>query len=220
MIIIGLADVHGKTAFIEKMDNILASADIILLVGDITNFGKQADIENVIKSLEHHTGKLFAVAGNCDYKEVDFYLNEKNINLHGSCKEYNGIGFIGLGGSLITPFQTPNELTENEIEISLNQGYSKIPGDMPMVLVSHQPPAKTECDRIAFGDHVGSLAVRDFIVQHQPKICFTGHIHESIGLDTIGKTHIINPGMLSRGGYAYAEINDEVEIIEIRKIPY
>jgi len=65
---------------------------------------------------------------------------------------------------------------------------------------------------------VGSVAVRLFIEKYQPKICFTGHIHESVGVDKIGDTHIINPGMLNRGCFAYAEIGENVDTLEIRRI--
>jgi len=37
-----------------------------------------------------------------------------------------------------------------------------------------------------------------------------------VGTDTIGKTKLVNPGPLRNGGYAYAEIGDEVEVLEIR----
>ncbi len=54
--------------------------------------------------------------------------------------------------------------------------------------------------------HVGSRAVRAFIEAVQPLVCFTGHIHGGVGIDTIGVTRIVNPEPLSSGGYAYAEI--------------
>jgi hypothetical protein len=218
MIVIGLADVHGNIASIKRMNDILEIADIILLVGDITNFGRQAEIKQVFTSVIHNMQKIRAVSGNCDYPEVDEWLSAQNVNLHGKGEKCNGIGFVGLGGSLITPFQTPNELTEDEIEHCLTKGYSQIPSNIPTILVSHQPPFKTKCDRISSGDHVGSFAVRRFIEKHQPRICFTGHIHESIGMDQIGDTYIINPGKLNKGHYAYAEINEIVEKIEIRSI--
>jgi hypothetical protein len=218
MIVIGLADVHGNTALIKKMKDILEAADITLLVGDITNFGRQAEIKHVLTHVIPNTRKIFAVSGNCDYKDVDAWLSEQNVNLHGKGQVCNGIGFVGLGGSLITPFQTPNEFTEDAIERYLAHGYSQIPSNIPMILVSHQPPHKTKCDRISSGDHVGSISVREFIEKHQPKICFTGHIHESIGVDRIGDTYIINPGMLNKGCYAYVKINETVETVEIRNI--
>lgn len=218
MIVVGLSDIHGNFSIIEKMRDILAKADVTLLVGDITNFGREVETRQVLNSVMHSARKVFAVSGNCDYQEVDSFLNAQNVNLHGKGDVCNGIGFVGLGGSLITPFQTPNEFTEDEIEHYLAHGHSQIPSDIPMILVSHQPPVKTKCDRIASGDHVGSSAVRNFIENHQPIICFTGHIHESVGVDKIDDTHIINPGMLNKGCYAYAEFNENVETIEIRKI--
>jgi Icc-related predicted phosphoesterase len=219
MIIIGLSDIHGDLSIIKKMESLLAKADVTLLVGDITNFGRESEIKQVLTSVIHSTQNIFAVSGNCDYPEVDAFLSEQNINLHGKGEVWNAIGFVGLGGSLVTPFQTPNELTEDEIEHYLANGYSQIPSNIPMILVSHQPPLKTKCDRISTGDHVGSNSVRNFIEKHQPLICFTGHIHESIGVDKIGDTYIINPGMLNKECYAYAEINEKVETIEIRGIP-
>jgi len=89
--------------------------------------------------------------------------------------------------------------------------------DTPLVLMSHQPPINTQCDRIATGAHVGSHAVRRFIEIRQPLVCFTGHIHESVALDNIGDTRIVNPGMLANGQYAYAEIGQGKATVEIRR---
>lgn len=216
MIIIGLTDVHGSVTSIERMNDIIDKADVVLFVGDITNFGREKETESVVSPVMERTNMVLAVSGNCDYQEVDNYLDTRGINLHGKGETVDGIGFVGLGGSLITPFNTPNELTENEIEHFLSQGHDQIPANTPMILVSHQPPFKTNCDRLSSGDHVGSEMVRRFIEKHNPLICFTGHIHESTGMDQIGDTHIINPGLLSNGQYAYAKIGKGVEEIEIR----
>ena len=42
--------------------------------------------------------------------------------------------------------------------------------------------------------HVGSVAVRNAIEQHQPLLGIHGHIHESRGFVKIGRTICINPG--------------------------
>lgn len=217
MIVVGLADIHGNSAIIEDMGSILAKADVALLVGDITNFGREAETCRVLNPVIQRTRKVFAVSGNCDYQEVDSHLDTQKVNLHGRGEIHNGFGFVGLGGSLITPFQTPNELTEDEIEHYLDQGVSRILSGIPLVLVSHQPPVKTKCDRISSGDHVGSIAVRRFIENHQPVVCFTGHIHESVGIDKIGDTYILNPGMLTHRQYAYTKIGEKGETFEVRR---
>jgi len=221
MIIIGLTDVHGDFSAIKRMKEVVAGADVVLLVGDITTFGREPETAQVMTPVLQLAKKTLAVSGNCDYPEVDAYLDRQGVNLHGRGEIIDGIGFVGLGGSLITPFHTPNEYSENEIEQYLNQGAVALSakGNPPMVLVSHQPPIRTRCDRLAAGAHVGSLAVRRFIEARQPMVCFTGHIHESKAVDTIGPTHIINPGMLTHGYYAYAEIGAKgVETLEIRSI--
>jgi hypothetical protein len=61
--------------------------------------------------------------------------------------------------------------------------------------------------------------VRTYIETRQPLICFTGHIHEAKGIDRIGRTQIINPGPLWKGGYAYAEVEGgQIKTLEIRQL--
>ena len=218
MNILGLTDIHGHLKALQDMDGMIQAADLILLVGDITNFGRQAEIESILTALEPHGKKILAVSGNCDYPEVDVCLTDRNINLHSASVIVDGIGFLGLGGSLITPFGTPNEMSEDEIESCLDRAYARLESDMPFVLVSHQPPHDTRCDRLASGMHVGSRSVRNFIEKRRPLACFTGHIHESVGTDWIGATPIINPGPLGRGFYAFAEISRQSANLDIRPI--
>jgi Icc-related predicted phosphoesterase len=49
----------------------------------------------------------------------------------------------------------------------------------------------------------------------QPVLCLTGHIHEGRGMDSIGRNRVVNPGVLSRGGYVYARVGRRVEEREI-----
>ena len=75
-----------------------------------------------------------------------------------------------------------------------------------MIMIMHQPPKDTACDTITSGAHVGSPALRQVIEELQPLAVVTGHIHESFGKDTIGKTLVINPGSLAEGRYAVLEV--------------
>lgn len=218
MKIIGLTDIHGDTGAIRKMTDIIPEADVLLLVGDITNFGRRQETESVLSAIGSYKGKTLAVSGNCDYPEVDSCLSDRDINLHGNGVIVDDIGFIGLGGSLITPFGTPNEMSEEAIEACLNEAYVRLEPDRPFVLVTHQPPHATKCDRLSSGLQVGSHAVRKFIESRRPLVCFTGHIHESVGTDRIGDTPIINAGPLGRGFYAYAEIKPQGVIMEVRPV--
>ncbi len=66
-------------------------------------------------------------------------------------------------------------------------------------MVSHQPPYDTINDQVSPGVHVGSNSIRKFIEEHQPLVCFSGHIHEGTGIDHIGNTAIVNPGSGRQG---------------------
>jgi Icc-related predicted phosphoesterase len=73
-------------------------------------------------------------------------------------------------------------------------------------------------DIVHGGRHVGSHAVRAFIEKYQPLACITGHIHEGIGIDKIGRTQIINPGPFRNGYYFTFSLHDEVRDIELKQI--
>jgi len=106
-----------------------------------------------------------------------------------------------VGASNPTPFNTPNELGEDEIAAFIIKGYLEVKDAGLKILISHAPPANTKVDKVASGQHAGSKAVREFIERYHPNLCITGHIHEAKGEDRIGETPIVNPGMLKNGGY-------------------
>jgi hypothetical protein len=65
---------------------------------------------------------------------------------------------------------------------------------------------------------VGSRAVRRFIEQYQPLLCLTGHIHEAAGMDRIGRTVIVNPGPIARGGFVRAEITGRQAAVTLERV--
>ncbi len=221
MIIIGLTDIHGDIAFIDQISDQLAGADLVLIAGDLTHFGRKPAARRVTDAIRKHTDRLLAVPGNCDYFEVARYLSEENISLDQRCLSLNDVDVIGIGGSLPCPGKTPNEADEAEFEMNLSLLASGLKAKRPLIFVTHQPPLNTRCDRLNTGIHVGSSAVRRFIETHAPVLCLTGHIHESSSMDTIGDTRIVNPGPLGMGSYAYAELSDDgryLKTLEIRRI--
>lgn len=200
MRIIAFGDIHMSPGNIRNIPDI-KKADLIAMTGGLTNYGGKKDAKIMLDHLLSLNTQLIALPGNLDEPEVDKYLTDINLNLHGRGKIINGVGIMGLGGSNITPFNTPGEYSEEELARLLNIGYEPIKGAEKTILVSHAPPINTETDRISAGAHVGSVAVRDFIEKVQPDLCLTGHIHEARAEDTIGKTHILNPGMIKDGGW-------------------
>jgi len=211
MKIIAFGDIHEHLGNIKKIKEI-SEASSVIITGDLTNRGGIEQAKKIIDFLKQYNPNIYAQAGNFDRKEVEDYLIEQEISLHGHAFILEDIGIFGVGGSNITPLNTPNEYEENEIASFILQGYQKIK-DIPFKLfVSHAPPFNTKVDVLQSGLHVGSTAVREFIEKYQPDVCVTGHIHEAKGEDYIGRTLIINPGMLKNQGYG--EISKERGVLK------
>jgi len=128
-------------------------------------------------------------------------LTEKGINLHRNGFIRDDVGIFGVGGSNPTPFNTPTEFSEVEIETFLHEGIDKVKDTKFKIMVPHMPPKDTKIDIISTGAHVGSQSVRDFILKHKPDISLSGHIHEARGRDKIENTIVFNAGMFREGGY-------------------
>ena len=219
MIIVALPDIHGEVSRVGEISAELAEADVVLLVGDITHFGGEREAHQVVDSIRSVNPRILAVSGNCDYPDVEDYLIKEGLSIHRRSVVLDGVGFVGVGGSLTCPGRTPNEASEDDFEQYLTEAVSELPPNVPLILVAHQPPFETVNDMTNIGKHVGSRSLRGFIERYQPLICFTGHIHEGIGVDAIGETKIVNPGPFRNGQYAYARISDHVEELDIRSIP-
>ncbi|MEM0357218.1 MAG: phosphoesterase [Candidatus Bathyarchaeia archaeon] len=109
-----------------------------------------------------------------------------------------------------SPWKTPRELPEDELERFLTKKLNDVSVDMDHLICNfHAPPYNSGLDiapeldenlRPKTGSRglsmipVGSKAVRAFIEKHQPKLGLHGHIHESSGSRYIGKTLCVNPG--------------------------
>ena len=200
MRILAFSDIHEHTDYIKQVSDI-SNASCIIVAGDLTYVGGKKQAKKVIDCIREYNPNVYAVAGNFDRKEVEEYLIEQGISLHGNSKLFKGVAVFGVGGSNITPFHTPNEFDETEIESRIYSGYNNIINIPLKLLITHAPPFNTKADVIISGRHVGSKAIREFIEKHQPDVCVSGHIHEARSEDWIGRTHIINPGMLKNGGY-------------------
>jgi uncharacterized protein len=208
MKIVSFGDVHMATRNLQRMDAVMRDTDLIIVSGDLTNFGGIDDAGKVLNDVRGACGHVLALPGNLDTRAVIPFLEREGVALHGRGVVIDGVAIFGCGGSNITPFKTPTELTEDEIYETLMRGYGEVRGERPLLMVCHTPPFETRCDRIAGGRAVGSTAARRFIEEFKPDLCLSGHIHESAGLDTIGPTTIVNAGPFKDGGYIVVRTAD------------
>ncbi|ASJ12323.1 metallophosphoesterase [Thermococcus thioreducens] len=214
MRLVAVTDIHGNSKRVRQLAEILRGEefDALLVAGDLTHFSGADKAVEVLKPLLGLDIPVFAVHGNCDGRDVPELLSELGINAHSRRVEVGGAGIVGIGGSNITPFHTVWEMTEDDIRKILERNY--LQGD---VILSHVPPHRTVADRVHFGHHVGSRALRAFIEEKQPPLVVCGHIHEGRGVDRVGETVVVNPGPLFRGHYAVIEFDEnEKKVKDVR----
>ena len=212
MLIAYLVDIHGA----EKPLSLIIKAlkdmrpDIIIVGGDITDFAPLTTAERILRMIEDRVNSpVYFVPGNCDDPALLNWEGKNIYNLHSRKYEVGDVELAGLGGSNKTPFHTNIEWTEEEIRRILE----KIGVGERTVLVTHCPPHGTKLDKAMKIKHVGSKELRKYIEQRQPKLVLTGHIHESTGMDKIGKTTIVNPGPAKRKRYAIIELGEELKVM-------
>jgi len=204
MLILAFGDVHMRP---EKAKGIpeIRQADLVVVNGDLTLRGGRAEALSIVEAISELNGQVYAQIGNMDEGEVDGMFTEMGINLNGRGVLVGEVGLFGLGGSPPTPFDTPSEFTEQELEATLRRAYEGVKEARVKILFSHAPPVDTAVDRIRSGAHVGSSAVRRFLEEADCGLCVCGHIHEAAGTDRVGSALVLNPGMLAQGGYARIE---------------
>jgi putative phosphoesterase len=212
MKILAFTDIHGSY---ERVDQIIQSepgADGIIVGGDLTTYGLPEEGEKAIRVFQNNGMPVFAVAGNMDSPEFDKKHEAMGVSINAKGMMLGEVGLFGVSASPFTPMHTPYEIDEDEIARRAEMGWNDIVAARWKIFVPHAPPRDTTLDKITLGRHVGSTAVRAFIEQRQPDVVVCGHIHEARGIDTIGKTKIINCGTAGRGYYAVIEIGENVSV--------
>lgn len=208
MLVIAFGDVHMKPDRAQRIPDI-KEADFVVLTGDLTVWGWRTEARAVIEAVQGLNPNVYAQIGNMDRMQVDAMLTEKGINLHGQGVLKGELGIFGLGGSTPTPFGTPSEFSEEEMEKRVWQAFETVKEARFKVLFSHTPPIDTSLDIVRSGVHAGSHAVRSFLEKTDCNACICGHIHEAVGTVQVGSAIVINPGMLSKGGHVRIECGEQ-----------
>ncbi len=114
-----------------------------------------------------------------------------------------------VGWSNPTPWDSPRECSEGELENKLERTVAKLRNLETALFCFHVPPYDSVIDKAVKLDAqlrpvyeggrpvfipVGSVAVRKVIKKYQPLLGLHGHIHESPGIYKIGRTQCLNPG--------------------------
>ena len=203
--ILAFADIHADEEALDRL-RALASRntyDAVFCVGDFTNRGPVAYAQDLI---DLFTDGFYFVHGNMDSAPVVDFLRPQKGYVHGRRVPFGEWNLVGLGGSNPTPFSTPSELSESQIEHIL----STTGVDDHTILLSHPPPYGV-FDQVG-GMHVGSKAVRDCIDKHRPLMVLCGHIHEHEGQSVVGQSLVVKLGSAEARRAADITISDEIRV--------
>lgn len=218
MKIIALTDIHAAYTAAEEIIS-AESADVVIIGGDLTTMGTVKEAEEALRRFQKLCRKTFCVAGNMDLPAHDELFVRLGVSLNGRAVRVDDIAFFGVSAAPHSPLHTSYEISEEEIAAITESGWRSAGSARVKIFVPHAPPYGTKLDIIHTGIHVGSVSVRDFIEDCMPDVVICGHIHEARGIDSIGRTRIVNCGDGSHGHYAVIEIKEEIKITHRRRLP-
>jgi Icc-related predicted phosphoesterase len=151
-----------------------------------------------------------AMPGNDDESFTSDVLHEAEhlVNPEDRIVDVGPYQVLSLGYSNITPWHSPRELSEQQLEERLTVMSDRLDPDRPAIYNIHVPPHASTLDdapeirsdlTVVGGSGarmvpVGSPAVRAAIERDQPMLGLHGHIHESRGAARIGRSVCVNPG--------------------------
>ncbi len=155
--------------------------------------------------------QVWVMAGNDDPWEVDAVIDECPTVL--ACDDrvvdVHGHEMISCSYANRTPWNSPRELDEDALYARIKRLAEQLEAPERAIFNLHVPPYDSGLDTarkinpdltlvMKHGEPVeapvGSQAVRQVIEEYQPMLALHGHIHESRGAATIGRTLALNSG--------------------------
>ncbi len=157
--------------------------------------------------LEGKPFQMYMAPGNDDWFVIDDMIDNAKL-VHPCDKrvvEIDHHEMITSSASNPTPWDTPREMSEEDLEKHLRELCAKVKNQDTAIYNFHVPPYGYSLDLCPKLDenltmaadekiHAGSLGAKRVIEEYQPLLGLHGHIHESRGAQKAGRTLLINPG--------------------------
>jgi uncharacterized protein len=185
-------------------------------------------MERAAERLEPEGTPLFVTGGNDDYLSIERVLDEAPYvqNADGRIRELRpGLQMISTGYANQTPWHCPRDIDDADLAAKIEAMADELEDPAHAVFNLHVPPYGSGLDvcpkldtsvyppRPLSGQMApaGSEAVREAILRHAPMLSVHGHIHESSGVQRLGRTTVVNPGSEYAQGVLRTAIIDLVE---------
>jgi Icc-related predicted phosphoesterase len=182
----------------KMFEEISDQADVLLLCGDLTNFGKIREAEILAEDIGHCSIPVLGVLGNHDYEcgaheEVARILHEAGmIVLDEQAHEIDGVGFAGVKGFVggfgrgeLAPFGEPEikafvDIANNEAR-KLENGLRSLRTEKAVAVLHYSPIVDTLVgEPIEIFQYLGSQRLADAIDRFD-NISFVVHGHAHHG---------------------------------------
>lgn len=165
--------------------------------------------------------RCFVCPGNDDETAIDDVIRtaRRVVLAEGSVIDVDGCEMVSSGWSNPTPWNTPREEPEAALADRIEAMARRVKDPAHAIFNLHVPPHGSRLDDAPALDGelrpihagramrpVGSTAVRDALLRHQPMLSLHGHIHESRGVARLGRTLALNPGSAYEEGMLMSAI--------------
>lgn len=199
MRIAALADLHFTPALYEniknKLEMVRQDADLLVLAGDLTNFGKTSEMEPLLNALVRLRLPIVAVLGNHDYEsgqeaELMKMMTDEGIKLlDGTAYERDGVGFAGtkgfiggFGRGVLTAFGEPEikKIVQATIDetLKLERAMSQLRTEKRVVVLHYAPVADTvKGEPPEIFPYLGSSRLAEVVDRHGANLILHGHAH-------------------------------------------
>lgn len=193
------ADLHFTparfTALHDQLNRVRDEADVFVVAGDLTNYGKPEEMEPLLNVLVRLRLPVIVVLGNHDYeseRQVDLMrmLTQEGIKvLDGSAYERDGVGFAGtkgfvggFGRGVLTAFGEPEIKTFVRAGIDealrLERAMSQLRTKKRVVVLHYAPIVTTvEGEHPEIYPFLGTSRLAEVIDRHGADLVVHGHAH-------------------------------------------
>ena len=200
MRVAAIGDLHVQESDVapyrELFTEISSHADVLLLCGDLTNFGKTTEAEILAEDIRACTIPVLGVLGNHDYEcgvpeDVAKILNEAGMTLlDEQAHEIDGVGFAGVKGFMggygrgeLAPFGEP--IAKAFVDEAMNEARKlenalrTLRTERSVAVLHYSPTVETlEGEPEAIFQYLGSQRLADAIDRFDHvKAVVHGHAH-------------------------------------------
>jgi Icc-related predicted phosphoesterase len=199
MRIAAVADLHfspqAYDRIREPMNRVRDEADVLVIAGDLTNFGKREEMESLLNALVRLRIPIVAVLGNHDYEsgqsnELMQMMTAEGVKLlDGTAYERDGVGFAGtkgfLGGfgrGLLTAFGEPEvkQFVQAGIDeaLKLERALAQLRTEKRVIVLHYAPIAQTvQGEPAEIYPFLGSSRLIEVVDRHGANLVVHGHAH-------------------------------------------